>query len=94
MLVASVGVVVSCVTMKDPWVGQTQDQVVAKYGSPDSKTADGQGGQVWVYLETVYFTRPTMTSHGPSNELDSYLLVRQFWFDASGIVYNHREQQR
>ena len=84
----------SCVSFKDPWVGQTGEQLVAKQRAPDSKAADGQGGEVWVYVDHVRNWTRQMTNHGPADVLNDYYVIHQYYIDSTGVIYRHRQTQQ
>jgi hypothetical protein len=98
LLLLGVLALASCASMfqqpKDIWIGQTKDQLQVRKGVPGSKTTDGHGGELWVYLDEVRRWSYGKTTHGWAEVMTDYLLVSQYYIDAHGIIYLHRESPR
>jgi hypothetical protein len=79
----------------NPYLGQSQHEVILKLGAPDRITPDGNGGTILVYEKTSYVTVQRLDLNPYSDVLtnsyttsnNSYL---QFYIDKNGTVYNWR----
>jgi hypothetical protein len=94
LLVLGVLALASCGSMvqppKDPWIGQTKDQLLAQKGTPQNKGTDGHGGEVLVYLDQE---RRWAHQNG-SDVLIDYFVESQFYITADGTIYKHIESKK
>ncbi len=64
--------------MMDSWVGSKSDELLGKWGSPDSTFKDSQGNIVWTYEGLAGFGMYT------------HQTKRQFWINKNDIIFNWR----
>src|SRR5262245_52742515 len=80
--------------MMRAWNGQAERQLVTEWGPPAFKYADGQGGQVYVYIPASS-RRPPAFPRASETRLPVYTAVeasrwrihRTFFIDMSGRIY-------
>ena len=85
----------------DTWKGTHHLALTEKLGTPARSLADGKGGQILVYrydeTTTVYQPDPTKrmgTRMGSSGKkIAGYIIVREFYVDSTGIVYDLKEKK-
>jgi hypothetical protein len=52
------------------FVGQPSTELIARWGPPQQRTPDGQGGEIWTYFEQRQWTTPgqvNTTAYGTGN---------------------------
>ena len=92
------------------FVGQPSSELLARLGPPKLRIPQEQGGQVWTYVEATASTSAVRMSHpgafnssgsgsGPSahaSALDNpaFTSRREFFIDASGMIYKYRGKGR
>lgn len=80
------------------WVGRTKAELYQSWGSPSSKTDDGQGGEILIYAATVNLGQtPGQIYNNPDGSVryitpqnNSYSRTRMFYVNSSGIIYSCR----
>ena len=89
------------------FVGKPSTQLEAKMGLPNERLPDGQGGEIWNYVEQRRWTTPEQESHvitGAYNTTDksaTWMLsrphvdtvVRSFYVNTAGFVYNYKSRE-
>jgi hypothetical protein len=88
----------------EAFVGQPSSELLARFGPPRLRIPEGQGGQIWTYIEDS----PAAMQSGPMNmgSLQSYgggstartaaftstgfTSRKEFFIDASGTIYKYR----
>ena len=61
-------------TAMQSFVGQPLTELIARWGPPQQRTPDGQGGEIWTYFEQRQWTTPgqvNTTAYGTGNSYGS-----------------------
>lgn len=90
----------------DAFVGQPSAQLLSSLGVPQLRAPDGNGGEVWSYIEqrgvagapvgggalsgNMYGGGPLGPSASGVGMNQSFTAKREFFIDSSGNVYRHR----
>jgi hypothetical protein len=104
---ALVLVICACMTAKiniESFHGKTKAYLVGRFGPPDAKESDDQGGEIWIYQEKEVFVRPgTVTTYKQKDagqktlrkekrvyppERQVRIINTSFYIDKNGVIYD------
>lgn len=104
-------VLASCVSSDaemNAFVGQSSSTLLSRLGPPKLRIPEGQGGQIWTYVDERQSNAPIGAMHTGSingygggsaprpSSLSStqFSSSREFYIDASGTIYKYRGKAR
>jgi hypothetical protein len=103
-------IVTACISPGDPmnkFVGQPSSQLEAKFGQPNERLRDRQGGEIWNYTVRQQWGKLEQENHvitGAYNTTDKATTwnlsrpevnktVRSFYINRDGIVYRYMSRE-
>lgn len=94
----------SCIAPKkvmSSWVGKTKAEFYQSWGAPNSKTDDGQGGEILIYSSVVSIGQKSGTLYNNGNGEMTYTTppnrqysrIKMFYVNSKGIIYSWKLQE-